>query len=224
MGSGAHQARRVELLIRDNGGVWDASGAWRDLSHVRETRTVVAGLDQFGQLGVALGDLADSGLVGNGCLPWIASIHDLHVIARVVDRPAEFLLYLRRRTDSGVARHYRGCDELDLFMHFMNGGLYVEDDPDEIHRRHPKTSPPTRTARERHERTARPTLVATFTDPLDAWMYWVEGSSRDEVPKPVFNTDPEAAKLVDWLADGPKPGWLRIGADLLGLEARRNAS
>ena len=49
-------------------------------------------------------------------------------------------------------------------------------------------------------------------------MYWVEGSSRDELTKPVFNTDPEAAKLVDWLADGPKPGWLRIGADLLGLD------
>ena len=220
MGSGAQQTRRLESLIRDNGGVWDAGGVWVDLSHVREIRTVVAGLDYFGPLGVALGDLADSELVGEGGLPWIASIHDLDVISRVIDRPTEFLLYLRRRTDSGVAKHYRGSDELDLFMLFMDGGLYVEDDPDEIHRLHPRTSPPTRTARDRYERAAQPTQVGTFTDSLDAWMYWVEGSSPDEVEKPVFNVDSGAAELVDFLADGPKPGWLRIGADLLGLDGR----
>jgi hypothetical protein len=220
MGSGARQARRLESLIRTNGGVWDAGGDWLDLSDVREIRTVVAGLDYFGPLGVALGDLTASGLVGGGGLPWIASIHDLVVISRVIDRPAEFLLYLRRRTDSGVARHYRGADELDLFMLFMGGRLFVEDDPDEIHRIHPKTSPPTRTARDRYERSAQPTLVGTFTDPLDAWMYWVEGKCPDEVDKPVFNVDAGAAEIVDFLAKGRKPGWLRIGADLLGLDGR----
>jgi hypothetical protein len=129
------------------------------------------GLDYFGPLGVALGDLADSKLVGEGGVPWIASIHDLDVISKLIDRPTEFLLYLRRRTDSGVAQHYRGSDELDLLMLFMDGGLYVEDDPDEIYRLHPRASPPTRTARDRHERAAQPTLIGTFTDPLDAWMY-----------------------------------------------------
>ncbi|MBI5232683.1 MAG: hypothetical protein HY876_11040 [Coriobacteriales bacterium] len=220
MGSGAHQARRLESLICDNGGVWDANGFWIDLSHVREIRTVVAGLDYFGPLGVALGDLADGDLVGQGSLPWIASIHDLDVISRVIDRPAEFLLYLRRRTASGVARHYRGSDELDLFMLFLGGGLYVEDDPDEIYRAHPRAAAPTRTARDRYEQAAQPTLVGTYTDPLDAWMYWVEGSSPDRMEKPVFNVDSGAAELVDFLADGAKPGWLRIGADVLGLNGR----
>jgi hypothetical protein len=105
-------------------------------------------------------------------------------------------------------------------MLFMNGGLYVDDDPDEVHRLHPRTYPPTRTARDRHTRTAQPTLVGTFTDPLDAWMYWVEGSSPHEVTKPVFDVDRELADLVDFLSDGLKPGWLRIGADLLGLNGR----
>jgi hypothetical protein len=40
-------------------------------------------------------------------LPWITSLHDLEVISAVIERPAEFLLYLRRRTDSGVATYYR---------------------------------------------------------------------------------------------------------------------
>jgi hypothetical protein len=216
-GSGADQARRLESLINENGGVWDATGRWIDLSHVRETRTVVAGLDNFGPLGVALGELVSSNLVGKGRLPWIASIHDLEVISRVVERPAEFLLYLRRRTDSEVAQHFRGSDELDLFMLFLDGGLYVDDDPDVVHRLHPRTPEPTKTARDRYQRDAQPTLVATHTDPLDAWMYWVEGTSPYEAAKPVFNVDAKAAELVDFLADGKKPGWLRIGADLLGI-------
>lgn len=217
LGHGADQARRLESLIRENGGVWRADRTWLDLSQVRETHTVVAGLDYFGPLSVSLGDLDSSGLLGNGPLPWIASLHDLEVISRVVDRPAEFLLYLRRRTNSGVAKHYRGSDELDLFMLFMDGGLFVEDDPDEVHRLHPRTPPPTRTERTRFEREARPTFVGTHTDPLDAWMYWIEGSNPDETEKPVFNVDASAAGLVDFLADGRKPGWLRVGADLLAL-------
>ena len=46
------------------------------------------------------------------------------VIAEICDRSSEFLLYLRRRTDSGVAKFYRGADELDLFMLFLGGDLY----------------------------------------------------------------------------------------------------
>jgi hypothetical protein len=48
-------------------------------------------------------------------------------------------------------------------------------------------------------------------------MYWTEGTSPDEVGKPELNTHPAAQEIVDFLADGRKPGWLRSGADLLGL-------
>jgi hypothetical protein len=72
----------------------------------------------------------------------ITSLHDLEVISKVIDRPAELLLYLRRRTDSGVATHYRGSDELDLFMLFLDGGLYVEPDPDEVRDQYPTAPPP----------------------------------------------------------------------------------
>jgi hypothetical protein len=220
IGSGAAQARRLESLIRANGGLWRHDGTWLDLAHVREIHTIVAGLDYFGPLGVALGDLADTNLVGEGALPWIVSIHDLQVIASVVERPAEFLLYLRRRVRSSVAQLFRGADELDLFMLFVDGHLYVEDDPDEVHRRHPRTSAPTRTARKRHARAARPTLVGTFTDPLDAWMYHREATSPYGAEKPAFNVERQTARLVDFLADARRGGWLRVGADLLGLEGR----
>lgn len=217
LGSGAHQARRLEMLISTNGGAWCEDGNWLNLSHVREIRSIVAGLDYFGPLAVALGDLDSEALLGKGALPWITSLHDLEVISRVIDRPSEFLLYLRRRTDAGVAKHFRGVDELDLFMLFMDGGLYAEPDPEATHLEHPRTPPPRPEDRERHRDAARPTFVGTHTDPLDAWMYWVEGHSPFEANKPMFNSHPSALEIVDFLADEWKPGWLRFGADLLGL-------
>lgn len=217
LGAGADQARRLESLIRMNGGVWRKDATWFDLSHVREIHTVVVGLDTFGPLAVSLGDLDAAELLGDGVLPWITSLHDLDVISKVVDRPAEFLLYLRRRTAPGIADNYRGGDELDLFMLFIDGGLYVEPDPDEVHTTHPWTPRPTREARRRHQDQARPTLVGTHTDDLDRWMYSLEGSSAFEAPKPVFNSHASAVEIVDLLQREQAPGWLRSGADLLAL-------
>jgi hypothetical protein len=219
-GVGTTQARRLEALIQANGGLWLEDRTWLDLSQVRETRSIVVGLDFFGPLAVALGDLQRSGLLGTGSLPWITSLHDVDVISTALDRPAEFLLYLRRRTDSGVAHHYRGSDELDLFMLFMEGGLYVEPNPDEIRQLHATAAPATARDRQRYRQDARPTIVGTHTDPLDAWMYWVEGTSPYEAKKPVFNAHESALRLIDFLADGRKPGWFRFGADLLGLDGR----
>ena len=216
-GEGALQARRLERLISQNHGLWLGDGSWLDLAGIREVRSIVIGLDYFGPLAVALGDLKQAGMLGEGSLPWIASLHDLEVISKVIERPAEFLLYLRRRADSGVTTYYRGLDELDLFMLFMDGGLYVEQDPEEIRLQHPAASPPRSHARKKHQRDARPTIVNTHTDPLDAWMYWSEGTSPYETDKPAFNTHPAAQEIVNFLADGRKPGWFRFGADLLGL-------
>jgi hypothetical protein len=216
-GEGARQARRLEQLISENLGLWLGDGSWLDLAGIREVRSIVVGLDFFGPLAVALGDLKRAGMLGEGSLPWIASLHDLEVISKVIERPAEFLLYLRRRADSGVATYYRGADELDLFMLFLDGGLYVEPDPEEIRLQHPAAGPARSHARKQHQRDARPTIVGTHTDPLDAWMYWTEGTSPYETEKPAFKTNPAVQEIVDFLADGRKPGWFRFGADLLGL-------
>lgn len=217
LGGAAGQARRLETLIRGNRGVWLEDGSWLDLSAIREIHTIVAELDTLGPLSVALGDLASASLLGDGQLPWIASLHDLDVISRTIDRPAEFLLYLRRRTDRTIADNYRGADELDLFMLFMDGHLYVEPDPEEIHRAHPRTSRPRVRDRRRHLEGARPTIVGTFTDDLDRWMYSIEGSSPFDAAKPTFNSHAAADEIVNLLEDNAAPGWLRCGADLLAL-------
>lgn len=214
---GFRQAQRLEQLISHNHGIWLDDSSWLDLAAIREVRAIVVGLDDFGPLAVALGDLERAGMLGEGSLPWIASLHDLEAISKVIDRPAEFLLWLRRRADSGVATYYRGADELDLFMLFLNGALYVEPDPEEVRRHHPAAGPTRPHIQKKHQRDARPTIVGTHTDPLDAWMYWTEGTSPYEAGKPALNTHPAAQKIADFLADGRKPGWLRFGADLMGL-------
>lgn len=219
-GDGARQATRLETLIKTNGGIWREQDGWLDLSGVREIRSIVIGLDSFGPLAVALGDLRRAGALGEGAVPWIASLHDLDVISKVIDRPAEFLLYLRRRTDSDIATHFRGADELDLFMLFLGGGLYVPPDPVEVQRLHPSVGSPTGRETREHARDARPTQVGTYTDPLDAWMYWVEGTSPYPAEKPTFNTHPSVTRIVDFLIEGRKPGWLRLGADMLGLSGQ----
>lgn len=220
LGGGAGQARRLATLITTNGGVWQLDGTWLDLSAVREVHSMVVGLDYFGPLSVALGALNQAGLIDDGPYPWLASMHDLEVISRVLDRPAEFLLYLRRRTDPEIATHVRGFDELDLFMRFLNGNLYRRADPDHVHAEHPHTTQPTVQDREEYLEEAVGEIVGTHTNPLDAWMYWVEGSSPDEAPKPTFKADASALALVDFLADGRKPGWFRFGADMLSLSER----
>lgn len=215
-GVGAGQARRLEQLIVKNGGVWREDATWLDLSGIREVHTVVVGLDTFGPLSVALGDLDTANLLGDGTPPWLASLHDLEVITSVLDRPSEFLLYVRRRTEPGIASNYRAVDELDLFMLFIGGSLYVEPDPDETLRDHPRTAPPTAADRRRREQQAQPTIVGTHTDDLDRWMYGIEGSAP-EAAKPVFNIDERAAQLVDLLERVEAPGWFRFGADFLNL-------
>ncbi|MFI7195779.1 hypothetical protein ACIBQ0_39185 [Nocardia nova] len=217
VGSAAHQARRLETLVETNGGIWTAERAWLDLRFLREVRSIAVCLDDFGPLGIAMNDLRRAEILKDDKLPWITSLHDLSVLAEVLVRPAEFLLYVRRRSDLGVARLYRATDELDLFMLFMSGQLYVEPDPEQVSRDHPMVPRPTKAARRRFRQSQKLTRVGTHTDPLDAWMYWKEGSNPDEAPKPEFIANPFVLSLVDELTRLRDNGWLRTTTDLLAI-------
>ena len=219
IGSAAQQARRLESLIEQNGGLWLEGGTWLDLSSVQEVRSVVVGLDDYGPAGIVLDELRRAGVIADEKLPWVTSLHDLATVSLVLDRPSEFLLYIRRRSASGVSTHFRAVDELDLFMLFLRGGLYVEPDPDLMHRLYPATDPPTAVDYRRYAEDNQMTRVATFTDPLDAWMYASEGRARP-TKKPAFQAHQWALGLLDFLAEGRKPGWFRFGADLLSLSVR----
>ena len=218
IGDANKQAARLQRLIEVNGGVWLTPDSWLDLSQVREVRSVIVLLDDVGPLGVAIGDLQVAGLLAERRPPWVASLHDLMVVAEICDRPSEFLLYLRRRTDSGVATVYRAFDELDLFMLFLNGELYVDDDPGEVRREHNPVPQAKDWNRRWRDESAVGTIVADHCQSLSEWYL------RDQIPdfeqqptKPTFNIAQEIAPLVDSIAKRGQPGWLRCTTDLLSL-------
>jgi len=217
VGDAADQALRLEGLIRANGGLWLEDQTWIDLSGVREVRSVAVCLDDMGPLATALDELVRSNVIESDRFPWIVSLHDLAIVAEVLERPAEFLLYLRRRTESEVSLKYWAIDELDLFMLFLAGHLFVEPDPDRVSEEFLGVPRPSGVDRRRYRSSAVPTRVMTHTDSLDAWVYFEEGSSEFEVPKPSFASHPAILELVDFLQEGRKPGWFRFSADLLNL-------
>lgn len=217
VGEATSQALRLEDHIRTNGGLWLEDRSWLDLSTIREIRSVAVCLDDVGPLATALDELVRADIIKSDRFPWIVTLHDLTVISEVIDRPAEFLLYLRRRTESEVSLKFRAIDELDLFMLFLGGGLYVEPDPDRVSEEFLGVRRPTGRDRRRYRESSVATRVFTHTDPLDAWIYFEEGSRTDSVVKPTFAAHPSVLELVDFLQDGKKPGWFRFSADLLNL-------
>lgn len=210
------QARRLRTLIEKNGGIWLKSKEWMDLSAVVEVHSIVACLDDLGPLGIAADSMIRSGLLSADTIPWIVSIHDLQVISEVLDMAPDFMLYLRRRTETTSARLFEASDELDLLMLFVRNEFYFYPDPDAVFASHPNSQIPTKNDR-RQFRNQPMKRIGTLTDPLDAWMYMRDGTSTLEVTRPKKKLHPYLAKTIAFLADGRKPGWLTAGADLLGL-------
>lgn len=194
IGDACKQAKRLQTLIETNHGVWLADKTWLDLSHVREVRTVIALLDDVGPLGTAIGQLQHAGVLSENKPPWITSLHDLATIAQVCDRPAEFLHYLRVRTDSPVTKHFWALDELDLYMVFLQGDLWVEaDEENGIH------------------------MVDDHCVDLNVWMTREDLPASEKAHKPSFTAVPAMLNLVDSIGAAGQPGWLRCAADLLSL-------
>jgi hypothetical protein len=212
------QAERLRVLILANGGFWTARRTWVPLD-VREVHTVIVTLDDLGPVILSMAALMESGLVSSERVPWIVSLHDLEVVRQILDEPAQFLTYLRRRTHSEAARWLDARDELDVLMFFVRGNLYFESDPD-INSTTSRARPPTVGARRRYKQQSH-VLVGTLTDPLDAW---IEPRGEALGPKPVRDEGPLIGRILAWSRVQQVDGWLRVGADLVGLASppRRN--
>lgn len=214
----AKQSARLRERIDGDGGVRLQDGTWLDLSHVREVHQIVVTLEDLSSIATATVELVRAGLLSIDDLPWTVSVHDLRIISELVDRPAEFLLYLRRRTEPMVTLLHHAVDELDLFLEFLANGLYVEPDPEEIHSRLPHLGEPSVAARRRFEGQGV-AILTSRTDALDAWYFHSLGIREAEAPKPSHNANPKVRDLVDWLDQTRPEGWLGTGATLLAASS-----
>jgi hypothetical protein len=213
---GNEQADRLTNLIRTNEGVWSVGGEWIDLASVREVHSIIVMLDDMGPLSLSMNELAHKGIIDTDEVPWIVSMHDLIVISRTIDHSAQFLEYLRRRRGRKLATMVNGVDELDMFMWFVNGGMYFEPDPRDVAAQLPIDRPIKASDMRRYEEQSRVRL-GTLTDPLDAWFYSREGLSDTQAPKPTRQEEPWVEQYLAASESAKSPGWLRFGADLVGL-------
>ncbi|MCU1523707.1 MAG: preprotein translocase subunit SecA [Microbacteriaceae bacterium] len=195
----AEQADRLVHRIHLDGGLRVHGEGWVDLSHVREFHTIAVSLDDLSSTSTATAELVQAGLIGTDSVPWTVSIHDLDLIAEITSHPAEFLLYLRRRRHPLATILYTAPDELDLFLYFLEAGLYVEDDPGEVRTKYPYLSPPS-PGQEARWRKQTPGIVTSRTDPLDAWYF--ETYQREKSGKPALSTSPPRPRRSPSPIDG----------------------
>ncbi|MFB7122973.1 hypothetical protein [Kitasatospora sp. NPDC056273] len=215
----AEQAHRLRERIEVDHGLRLRDGTWLDLAHVQEVHTVAVSLEDLSGISTTTADLAAAGLLPGTAYPWTVSLHDLRVICELVDRPAELLLYLQRRTAPETTMKFRAVDELDLFLHFFRKGLYVEPDPEIVRQELPQFGQATIAAQRRRSDEAVHVL-SSETDRLDTWYDHRLGHSSVPADKPTMNGDPALLALVDAVAATRAPGWLATGATLLAGSAK----
>lgn len=213
----ADQASRMRDAIERDGGLRIEGEGWVDLSHVREIHTITVSLDDLSTVLSATAELVRAGVLSLDCIPWTVSLHDLELITELVARPAEFLLYLRRRRDPNTTVMFAAADELDFFLYFYEAGLWVEPDPVQVRAAFPFLPAPT-TAELRRYRLQEPRYLTSRTDALDAWFYAKnsDGTESATVLKPAMAPTP-LGSLIDALNARNVTGWLSIGATLLSM-------
>lgn len=213
----ADQAGRLRDGIQRDGGLRIEGEGWVDLGHIREIHTIAVSLDDISSVLSATAELVEAGLLAPDNIPWTVALHDLELIAELVVRPAEFLLYLRRRRNRDVTIKFRAPDELDLFLHFFSAGLWVEPDPVLVRSAFPYL--PARTKKELDRfRSQKSFILTSQTDRLDEWYYGKHRPNGGAAPKPAMSPSP-IGHLLDELQNRGVTGWLSIGATMLGASA-----
>ncbi len=172
------QADRVRRLIVKDGGIQKKDGSWIDLSNVREVHSMTVSLEDLSGLATTASELLNRGIIPLDAMPWSVSLLDLHVLADVIQTPAELILCLRRRTNPEIVKNLYAYDELDYFMAFLRGGLRGDDKPYETEFVLPE---PARSMTESHkmDRSEPLKILVSHTEPLDAW-YLQESGIRTE--------------------------------------------
>lgn len=213
----AEQGERLRGRILEDKGLRLRDGSWLDLGKVREVHTIAVSLEDLSGIATVTSELVDAGLLSGESLPWTVSLHDLRIISEIVDRPSELLLYIRRRTEPNMTRHFVAVDEIDFFMHFYAGQLYVEADPDQVRTELPQLAAPTTRDYRKYKKQGRE-LLTSRTDPVDAWYMNRLGYRQTPAAKPKMNADVDLLALVDNLAERREPGWLAMSAQLLDVD------
>lgn len=192
IGNAQIQAERLSSLIRNNSGIWLASGQWIDFRHVRHILNVVVLLDDVGPVGTQSQDLIDTA----GDSVWVVSLHDLAVMSSLLRSPTVFLAYLRCRITSNYGYDIVTVDELDILTQFLSGTLFSHAVDAEVFRRVPIFEP--------------------TNGPIDVWMKRGEIPPEfGSVPRPKLEVGPRTSDLVRQVIFRSQRGHMSASIDLV---------
>ena len=169
---------------------------------VSEIFPIVVTLENFSELTTMIWELQEAGLLpAETPTPWALSLYELELICDLTEYPAMFVQFLRRRAHLNELRRVRAGDELDWWMHYLEQGLFFDEDLE-----------------------AEPDLDGIFllsqTDPLDAYYLWRRGQRAKKAKKPRQKLPGALRGLLDALRDSALPGHVEASVALLELNGQ----
>lgn len=155
--------------------------------------TVNVTLSHLGILATKLNTVAGLNVLQDRIWPWTVFINDLQIVADVLEGPAEFLAYIKRRIAVNDLAAVTTVDENDLLMAFLVDGLEFT---------------------EAKEKNVGLVLLDNFTLPLDA--YYLAQDGYGSAAKPVLSV-PESIRRLTRGLEAHGPEGTAVATDLLLL-------
>lgn len=96
-------------------------------SKYRNVFLINVSFEQLNHLSTQLNALRKSKFIQSSEWFWSVNIFDLKVISETVESPSVFINYLKRRLRYNDFEQFKNSDELDIFGHYLEVGLYFEE-------------------------------------------------------------------------------------------------
>jgi Holliday junction resolvase-like predicted endonuclease len=194
----ARQGEQAKEVLLGSKPLTGPSGHEVELAErVTEVQTIVVTLDDLSAVAPVLWELEGTRTMPEDVTaPWVVDLNELIQVAATTQWPVQLIHFLRRRSRLNELGRFVASDELDWWMHYLNFGLYFEEE----------------TGDERIRYTS-------LTDPLDQWMLWEQGIRTESAPKPEMKIPPGSTHFLDLLCSERPPGWVQAGCALLDADS-----
>ena len=147
-----------------------------DMRKIKDIILMSVSMESLGALTSHISACQEVALFSKNDLPWTVNIYDLKVICDLIDIPAMFPHYVKRRIRVAEQEFLSAFDELDFFGYYLSEGLYFES-KDEI-------AP------------ANGIELLTFTTEIDNYYLYKLGAKRKPAPKPTQMMPKEFIQLL----------------------------
>ncbi len=202
LGKSHEQALRAKRVLRRGGRLRDGVGNVVQVpADLRRSLLLSVSLAPIGYVTARLH--AEAEYFSAGEYSWLLSLYDLMVVTDVLDHPAFFAHYAKRRVETARLGLLVAVDELDIFGYYLLEGLYLDDVAKEL----------------RSEGKPVRFNLLSYTDQFDAYYAYTMGVRRKRAPKPGPQLKPVLDDLLMRLEVSGLPGRLDAALAVLDLDS-----